>query len=345
MGFFGSKETILNVGKEKVIVESSAITSFSDEKNPLKNLGKNKKFVIVGLCLNGEFRPEILLNWEKIQTNNGGSYTIRSNIRKALQEMDKMLRRKINKWIGCLSEDLVDENGEVGIGFLDQIFTVQGGGGSGQIIWELKNQKNSTKLTANYKNECKNLKKETIICKIKPQFVNENIKAEAKKLIEEKLEKAIENLVNRWLNKGIWDGKKLCVYPSGFKFKDDICLKSGEIGNDIKLKDDIKKLVKNLQKNGNINVEIGNYWLSGRWKSKDKEVWGQKKQNSNEQEVTWKLIEFAGSIGQLQEKPLNQAVKELVDEFENVISDRKKEFCGIWNKGISCPKGGLIYGQ
>ncbi|AGX88960.1 hypothetical protein [Mycoplasma parvum] len=349
MGFFGSKETTLNVGEKKVIVNESTMTFSPNFKNPLKDLvkeqnKKNKKLVIVGLCFNGEFRPKILIDWEKIQKGQGSS-TVRGYIKNALKIIDEMLRQKINKWVGCQKSDLFDEKGEAGIGFLDQMFTVEEeGGGNGRILWKLKNNmagEKSVKLAQNYKRYCRNLREREIICKINPEFVNEGIKDEIGNSIEKNLEEAIERTVNRWLNTGIWKNESLCFFSNRFKFENHDCLKTGKIGQDLHLRKDIKNLIPKLNGNGNMNIEIGAWWLSGKGKSQNKE-WGREHGKSDNRGATEKLIEFAGSVGQLKEQTLKQAVKELIEEFEKGIINQKEGFCGVWNKGVSCPDGGVI---
>lgn len=221
------------------------------------------------------------------------------------------------------------------------------GGGRIHWKWKYKNKNNIEKinLAANYHNDCQRLKEKRVICKIEPQFVNKNIQDEVRKSIEEKLEKTIENLVNRWLNEGIWTGQNLCIFSNKFKPENNGCLKSGKIGEDNSLKTDIEKLIdKNSGRQEKINIEIGDWWLSGRWKNNGQNnEWGRREGKSDGKGVTWKLIEFAGSIGQLSTEALKQAVKELVEEFERMLINQKGDLCGIWNTGITCPDGGLVF--
>ncbi|AGX88950.1 hypothetical protein [Mycoplasma parvum] len=140
MGFFGLKKTSLNVDGREVIVDESTITFSPDEKNPFKEWEKdenqkNKKFVIFGICLNGEFRPDILQKWQQIQKGDG-SHEIRNTIKKGLKIIDEMLRKKINKWVGCQDKDLIDENGEIGVGFLEQMFIMNEDGGAVDLLIE-----------------------------------------------------------------------------------------------------------------------------------------------------------------------------------------------------------------
>ncbi|AGX88951.1 hypothetical protein [Mycoplasma parvum] len=183
-----------------------------------------------------------------------------------------------------------------------------------------------------------------MICKIEPQFVNESIKKEVKKMIERKLEEAIENLVNQWLNKGNWLERKFCNFvsvsinksPHGYD-----CLKTGQMGGDKHLRKDIKQLVNSLNGSGEMNIEIGEWWLAGRWKQSNKK-WGRKDGQNDVRGVTEKLLEFSGSVGQLRESTLKKAVKELVEEFEKGIIKRREGFCGVWNEGVTCPEGGVV---
>ncbi|WP_144062306.1 hypothetical protein [Mycoplasma parvum] len=354
MGFFGFKKTSLNVEGRQVTVDESAVTFSPNVQNPFKEWKQNKqqkdkKFVIFGLCLNGEFRPEILKKWEQIPVANR-SQVIRNAIRGGLKKIDEMLRKSINKWVGCQESDLVDESGKVGVGFLEQIFVAnENGGDSGLINWTLKNEeRSSTRIAANYINECTRSRRKGMVCKIEPQFANSNtnIKSEVKKTIENKLEEAIEKLVWTWLDKGDWKDQKFCNFLNGFmnkSFNDSDCLKTGQMGRDNHLREDIRQIVQDSNANGDMNIEIGNWWLSGRWKEKHPNVkWGEKEGTSNNRGVTEKLIEFAGSIGRLREQTLKQVVKELIEEFEKGIISEKEGFCGVWNEGISCPEGGVV---
>ncbi|WP_144062292.1 hypothetical protein [Mycoplasma parvum] len=355
MGLFGFKKTFLNVEGRKVTVGESTVTFSPNDQNPFKEWKENeqqkdKKFVIFGLCLNGEFRPEILEKWEQIPVD-GRSKVIREAIRGGLKEIDEMLRKSINKWVGCQESDLVDESGKVGVGFLEQIFVAnENGGGSGLINWKLKNEERSSiNITANYINECKRSTKKGMVCKIEPQFANsdKNIKGEVKREIEKRLEDAIEKLVDWWLNNGHWENKKFCHFLSNSINKSfnkiKTCLQPGEMGgSDTNLPQDIKKIVTDLKSTGNINFEIGEWWLSGRWKKKPNEKWGRKDGQHDVRGVTEKLIEFAGSIGRLEEQTAKYAVKELIEKFEERIINQNKDFCGIWNEGASCPEGGVV---
>ncbi|AGX89134.1 hypothetical protein [Mycoplasma parvum] len=327
LGISGTKETTLKIDNKKVIVNTPEITFSPIKQHPFEGLNmkklKNtkKKIKIISLCLNGDMLPEWIKNNKNKYTSQNGQKL--ENIQKGEQILKEVLQEFLNLNIGCQTEGEKTRES-----WFDRITDKKDSGGA--IYIELKNKKYLNDLKSlnkeqiNYQRGCRNKSVAKIFCKLEGTF-KDLWKTNAQKIIEEKIWKVLKEFMIGWneLGKVTWNKRgKIGIF--------ELEKQDGKIKEKIQIEYD----------GGYTEFEIGEWWFkTGLSKRGRKEIL-KELENKNKNEWTNK-IKFM--IGRNKANIEDFFKSWLWNELEKEFSEDLDSYCGIWNKGISCPEGGLIY--
>ncbi|AGX89128.1 hypothetical protein [Mycoplasma parvum] len=329
MGIFGTKETTLKINNKKVIVNPPEMTFSPKKQHPFEKLNVKKlentkeKIKIVSLCLNGDMLPEWIKN--KGNQNLGKDDQKLSNIKNGDHVLQEVLRKFLDLIIGCQ-----DRGEEMRESWFDRIVEKKD---LGTMYINVRNKKYLDKLKLmkdqiNYQRECKGKNLIGMFCKLEGNF-KDSWKSEVKKVIEEKIWKILKQFMIGWvdLKKVKWGKNSASINTVEWEIKN---------GKN-------KKKVQIEYGSGYTDFEIGEWWFKTGLIQKGKEAILKEleQQKSNNKNDWVDRIKFM--IGRNKANIEDFFKNWLWNELEKEFSEKLKSDCGMWNRGVSCPEGGLVY--
>ncbi|AGX88949.1 hypothetical protein [Mycoplasma parvum] len=330
MGVFGTKATALKVDNKKVIVNLPKITFLPNNKeNIFRNLNIKKeekmkeKIKIISLCLSGNMLPEWIKNNGNISQEKNSQKEV--NIKEGDRILQEVLKEFLDLNIGCQGKGYKTKES-----WFDRIVEKRDLGGvisisikNKKYLDELKNMKEQV----NYWRECKGKSIAGMFCKLEGSFKH-LWKDDVKKIIEERIWKVLKEFMIGWIN----------LKNPTWRSEGNINIVEWEISN---YKN--KKKIQIEYGGGYTNFEIGEWWFkTGLWQQGKEGILKKLDEDKGSNKNDWvNRIKFM--IGRNKANIEDFFKNWLWNELEKEFSEELKYDCGMWNGGVSCPEGGLIY--